>query len=77
MFGYHVQSNNLLTSTLMYTGYFSIFPVGNEFDIKIGYNVKCPWVCPSPRPWGLTLTGALFLSLVIYYFFFTLFLMTR
>ena len=36
-----------------------VLPLGRAFDIKKGKNVKSPWVCPAPLPWGLTLTGAL------------------
>ena len=34
-------------------------PRGGEFDKTHKQNVKYPWVCPAPLPWGLTLTGAL------------------
>ena len=36
----------------------SLFPPSKEFDMKIAQNVKSPWVCPIPLPWGLTFTGA-------------------
>jgi len=31
--------------------------MSKEFDMKIGYNVKPPWVCPAPPPTPLDLTG--------------------
>ena len=35
------------------------FTGGGEFDKIRKQNVKSPWVCPPPLPWGLALTGAL------------------
>lgn len=32
----------------------SVHPMSKEFDMKIGYNVKPPWVCSAPP----TFTGA-------------------
>ena len=29
-----------------------------EFDSGFPKNVRSPWVCPLPPPWGLTLIGA-------------------